>query len=79
MGQQQARKKDEDATGRDLPNADGTVSQEDVNAIGDDGSGKPTGQDQSLENYSDTMPDEGVGAVQNASDTTSDVARVKGE
>lgn len=73
MGQGTIRRKDEEATGRDLPNAEGMVSDEDVNSIGDKGTGK-TGQDHSLDNYEDTMPDDGVGAVQDASDTTSDIA-----
>jgi hypothetical protein len=71
------REKDEDATGRDLPNADGTVSQEDMDAIGQKNrEGKPTGQDHSLDNYGETFPDHGVGAVQNENDPTSDVARI---
>lgn len=76
MGQETLRKKDEEATGRDLPNGDGTVSDEDVNAITDDGSGKKTGQDHSLDNHEQTMPTGGVGSVQNSSDTTTDVARM---
>ena len=79
MGQNPQRRKDESATGRDLPNADGQVSDGDVNAIDDDGRGKKTGQDHSLDNYGETMPDEGVGAVQDNSDTTSDVARIRGD
>jgi hypothetical protein len=70
--------KDTIETGRNLPDADGTVSDEDVNAI-DDGCGKtakPTGQDHSTEDYGESMPESGVGAVQNANDTTSDVARI---
>ena len=65
------------ATGSDLPNATGELSDEDINAI-DDGCGRnvPTGQDHSTENRGDSMPDSGVGAVQNSSDTTSDVARI---
>ena len=75
MGQDARRKKDEDATGRDLPNADGTVSDEDVNAVTDRGKGK-TGQDHSLDNYGETFPDDGVGSVQNESDPTSDIAHI---
>jgi hypothetical protein len=67
MGQDTRRVKDEDATGRNLPDADGTVSDEDVNAIADKGEGK-TGQDHSLDNYGETFPDHGVGGVQNESD-----------
>ncbi len=71
------RKKDEELTGTDLPNADGQVSDEDVNAISPGGKSKKTGQDHSTENHEDTMPDDGVGGVQDYSDTTSDVARIR--
>ena len=77
MGQTPQRRKDESATGRDLPNPDGQVSTEDVNAIKDDGKGKKTGQDHSLDNYAETIPDEGVAAVQDRSDTTSDAAGIE--
>jgi hypothetical protein len=69
--------KDTIKTGSDLPNADGNVSDEDVNKITEDGSDKPTGQDHSTENYGETMPRDGVGAIQNHSDTESDVAHIK--
>ena len=75
MGQNAIREKDEDATGRDLPNADGMVSDEDVNAIDDDGRGK-TGQDHSLDDHGEMFPDHGVGNVQNESDPTSDIAHI---
>ncbi len=64
-------------TGSNLPHGDGTVSDEDVNAIGDKGNRKKTGQDHSLEDYEKTMPTSGVGAVQNQSDTTSDIAHIE--
>ena len=72
---------DEDLdSGRNLPDGDGTVSDEDVHAVARGGvnnkKGK-TGQDHSLENYGESEPDDGVGAVQHHSDTTSDVARIK--
>ena len=69
--------KDTIETGSDLPNADGMVSDEDLNKISDDGSDKPTGQDHSTENYAETMPDHGVGAIQDNSDTESDIAHFK--
>jgi hypothetical protein len=69
--------KDTIKTGSDLPNADGNVADEDLNKITEDGSDKPTGQDHSTENYGETMPRDGVGAVQNHSDTESDVAHIK--
>ena len=69
--------KDTIKTGSDLPNADGNVSDEDVNKITDDGSDLPTGQDHSTDNYGETMPDSGVGAIQDNSDTESDIAHIK--
>ncbi|HQU84071.1 MAG TPA: hypothetical protein PKY59_13135 [Pyrinomonadaceae bacterium] len=69
--------KDTTATGRDLPNGDGTIGDEEIQAITDDGKGKPTGQDHSTEDYEKSMPTSGVGAVQNNSDTTSDIADIK--
>ena len=71
------RKKDEELTGRDLPNADGTVSDEDVQAITGENDDRPTGQDHSTDNYAETMPDSGVGAIQNEHDRTSDIARIE--
>lgn len=63
-------------TGSNLPDGDGTISDEDVNAIGDDRSDKPIGQDHSLEDYEKTMPTGGVGAIQDSSDTGSDIADI---
>ena len=64
-------------TGSNLPHGDGTISDEDVNKIDNSGSrGKPTGQDHSTENREDMMPTSGVGAIQNSSDTGSDVAHI---
>ena len=69
--------KDTTATGRDLPNGDGTIGDEDIQAIDENESkGKPTGQDHSTENRENTAPTSGVGAVQNSSDTTSDIADI---
>ncbi len=70
-------KKGEELTGSDVPGGDGTVSDEDVNAISDDGGDKPTGQDHSLEDYEKTMPTDGVGGVQDQSDTMSDIAHIE--
>lgn len=67
-------------SGRDIPGGDGSVSDEDIDDItgGKDETGNtPGGQDHSLENYGESMPTEGVGGVQNHSDTTSDIARIK--
>ena len=76
MQQETIQMKDEDATGRDLPTSDGTVSDEDAAAITDKGQGK-TGQDRSTEGHERTEPTGGVGGVQDSSDTTSDVARIR--
>jgi len=63
-------------TGSDIPGGDGTVSDEDVNAISG-GRRKKTGQDHSTENREDMMPTDGVGGVQSSSDTTSDIAHIE--
>jgi hypothetical protein len=77
MGQETSRIKDEDATGRDLPDADGTVSDEDVKAITGGGRGRRKGgQDHSTEHHELTDPDHGVGVVQDSSDTASDIASI---
>ncbi len=62
------RKKDESATGRDMPRGDGGVGDEQVNAIGRDDAGKPTGQDHSTDDHEMRDPDEGVGAIQDRED-----------
>lgn len=66
------RKKDESATGRDIPSGDGTVGDEQVNAIGNEPDNRPIGQDHSTEHHETRDPDHGVGAIQRSSDTTSD-------
>lgn len=69
--------KDTTDTGRDIPGGDGTISDEDVNAISGGGKRKKIGQDHSLENYEDSEPTGGVGASQDYSDTTSSVAHIE--
>ena len=64
------------ATGRDIPGGDGTVSDEDVNRIDDQGAGKPIGQDHSLENYEDSIPTGGVGGIQDGNIIGSDIADI---
>ena len=69
--------KDTTLTGSNKAHGDGTVSDEDVDAIdGSDRDGKPIGQDHSTENRENQMPTSGVGAIQNSSDTTSDIAHI---
>lgn len=77
MAQQELPKHDDLETGIDLPNADGQVADEDITGLaGRTGKG---GQDHSLDNYADTIPDHGVGAIQDNSDTTTDVVRIADE
>lgn len=67
-------------SGRNLPAGDGTVADEQVAAVergGVNAKKGETGQDHSLENYEATEPDDGVGAVQDYSDTGSDIAHIK--
>lgn len=70
------RKKDEELTGRDMPSGDGTIGDEQVHAISDEGDDKPTGQDHSTEDHRKTQPTGGVGAIQDENDMMSDVARI---
>jgi hypothetical protein len=79
MGQETKawRNEDEEGKGNYTP-GEGLVSDESLKAItGDDKKGKPTGQDHSTENYGETEPDHGVGAVLDSSNTMSDIARIK--
>ena len=79
MGQETKawRNEDEEGTGKYTP-GEGLVSDEALHEITDDDQkGKPTGQDHSTEHYEETEPDSGVGAVQDYSDTSSDIARIK--
>ena len=61
-------------TGSDLPKGDGTTSDEDFNAITDDGGDKPIGQDHSLDDYEESEPTSGVGTFGDSS-----TANVQGE
>ena len=76
MGQEKLSRHDDLETGHDLPNADGQVADEDITGLAGRGN-KKGGQDHSLDNYGETMPDHGVGAVQDNSDTTSDIYHEK--
>jgi len=48
-----------------------------VNAIKDGGKGKKTGRAHSLDNYAETIPDEGVAAAQDRFDTNPDAAGIE--
>jgi hypothetical protein len=75
MAQQELPIHDDLETGHDLPNADGQVSDEDVSRLdGPDGRLKG-GKDHSLDNHENTIPDHGVGGVQDNSDTSTDIYR----
>ena len=72
--------KDTTLTGSNKAHGDGTISDEDVNAIdADNDDGKPIGQDHSTENRENQMPTSGVGAIQSSSDTASDIAHLEGD
>ena len=72
--------KDTTLTGSNKAHGDGTISDEDVDAIdGSDRDGKPIGQDHSTENRENQMPTSGVGAIQSSSDTASDIAHLEGD
>jgi hypothetical protein len=78
MGQEKLPRHDDLETGHDLPNADGQVADEDITGLaGRDGRHRKSGQDHSLDNYGETVPDDGVGAVQDNSDTTTDIAHIE--
>ena len=67
-------------SGSNLPDGDGTVTDEQVHAIergGVNAVRSKTGQDHSLENYEDSEPTDGVGGVQDYSDTGSDIAHIE--
>jgi hypothetical protein len=70
------RKKDESATGRDIPGGDGNVGDGQMDALGKETKGRPTGQDHSTEHYETRDPDHGVGTVQESNDLTADVAHI---
>lgn len=69
------RKKDESATGRDLPRGDGDVGEEQVDAISGARSDRPAGQDHSTEHHEQRDPTSGVGAIQDSEDISSDIFR----
>ena len=64
-------------TGQQEPRGSGFVSDEDVQDISGENDDAPTGQDHSLDNYGESEPTGGVGAVQDHSDTGSDIAHIE--
>ena len=72
--QQQDRREADHITGIELPTGDGDVGTEQVNAVGNERTGEG-GQDHSTDiDETRRDPTEGVGAVQDSSDTRSGVA-----
>jgi hypothetical protein len=64
----------ESETGTNRPSGDGDVSDEQVNRLGQDDAGRPTGQDHSTDLTADRDPTEGVGAIQDANIVGTDIA-----
>ncbi|MDQ6788798.1 MAG: hypothetical protein M3033_18505 [Acidobacteriota bacterium] len=63
-------------TGSDIPGGDGTISDEDMHAISG-GKSHKGGQDHSLENYEDSEPTGGVGAIQSSSLIKEHIAHIE--
>jgi hypothetical protein len=66
-------------TGSDIPGGDGTISDEDMNAISGGRKRQKTGQDHSTENRENMMPTSGVGSFQDSNDTSTDIAHIEDE
>jgi len=75
------QREEDERSGRDIPGGTGVVADEDIEAVSDavNDMKSKTGRDHSTENHGESFPDSGVGAVQNANDTTSDIARIDDE
>ncbi len=76
MTQQTSRKESDYITGSDLPKGDGNVGDEQVDAITDQGTGKPTGQDHSTDHHERQAPQSGVGKIQDKNLLRNDVADI---
>ena len=70
-------KKDEELTGSDIPGGDGTISDEDMQAITGENDDRPTGQDHSTEHHERQAPTSGVGAIQDENLIREDVAHIE--
>lgn len=78
MQEENKSRTDDAILGSDLPNSDGTVSDEDVQAINNENENSAEGgQDHSTEDHEETMPEEGVGAIQDRENTMSDIAHIE--
>ena len=77
IGQRARAERNESATGRDLPDGDANVGDEQVEAISNDHRDKPRGLDHSTEHPQVTDPDHVVGEFQDREDATSDTARIR--
>ncbi|CAN5328304.1 hypothetical protein BH20ACI1_BH20ACI1_02920 [soil metagenome] len=67
------------ATGSEIPGGDGTISDEDMQAVSGENDDRPTGQDHSTEDHEKEMPRDGVGAIQDSSLIKEDVAHIEDE
>ena len=67
---------DGNQTGRNLPDGDGDVGDEQVNAIEGGLADRPTGQDHSTEGHERTEPTGGVGGAQDDSQPTKSRAAI---
>lgn len=76
MQQNTSHERADHISGSDRPSGDGTVGDEQVNAITDDSSGKPTGQDHSTEHHERQAPTEGVGAIQDGNLIKENIAHI---
>lgn len=66
-------------TGSDLPKSDGMTSDEGFNRIAGKKDDRPIEQDHSLDNYEDSEPTSGVGAIQSSSLIKENVAHIEEE
>jgi hypothetical protein len=66
-------------TGSDLPKGDGTLSDEGFDRISGKSDNRSTGADHSLDNYEDSEPRDGVGAIQSSSLINENIAHIEDE
>lgn len=81
MGQEldNERRLTNEETADNLPEGDGGVSDEAIQAVKGENDDGPIGQDHSTDHHERQMPESGVGAIQSQNDTRSDIARIDDE
>lgn len=67
----------EEMDDRELQSRQGTLSDEDVQAISGEDDDRPTGQDHSTEDHEKEAPMDGVGAIQDSSLIKEDIAHIE--